>query len=155
MIPLRAICADGLSLPVSLFRVPAGFPSPADDYLENSLDIGERLIRHPKATFFMWAEGDSMIGAGINDGDLLVIDRAVQAHDKSVVVVRINDEFCVKRLRKIEGRFWLCPENPDYQPIEICEGDDVEIWGVVTSAITELEGTPGEKRRATNGHRPR
>ncbi len=155
MIPLRAICADGLSLPVSLFRVPAGFPSPAEDYLENSLDIGERLIRHPKATFFMRAEGDSMIDAGINNGDLLVVDRAVQARDKSVVIARINDEFCVKRLRKVDGRFWLYPENPDYQPIEICEGDDVEIWGVVTHAITELQGKPAEKRGVTNGHRAR
>lgn len=155
MLPLRAICADGLSLPVSLFRVPAGFPSPAEDYLENSLDIGERLIRHPKATFFMWAEGDSMIDAGINNGDLLVVDRAEQARDKSVVIARINDEFCVKRLRKIGSKFWLYPENPDYQPIEICEGDDVEIWGVVTHAITELQGKATEKRGVTNGHRPR
>ena len=155
MLPLRAICADGLSLPVSLFRVPAGFPSPAEDYVERSLDIGEKLIRHKNATFFMRAEGNSMTGTGINDGDLLVIDRAVQARDKSTVVARINEEFCVKTLRKIEGKYWLYPENPDYQPIEICEGDDVEIWGVVTFAITELNGGPAEKRSVTNGTRAR
>lgn len=151
MFPLRAICADGLSLPVSLFGVPAGFPSPAEDYIEKSLDIGERLIRHKHATYFMRAEGYSMTGAGINDGDLLVIDRAVQARDKSIVIARINEEFCVKRLRILQGKYWLYPENPDYQPIEICEGDDVEIWGVVTFAITELNGGSAEKRSVTNG----
>ncbi len=154
MFLLRAICSGGLTLPLFLFRVPAGFPSPAEDYLEHSLDIGERLIRHPKATFFMWAEGDSMTGAGINDGDLLVVDRAVQARDKSVVIARINEEFCVKRLRIIAGKYWLYPENPEFEPIEICEGDDAEIWGVVTHAITELHGKPAEKRKVVSGPCP-
>jgi len=151
MLPLRAICAEGLSLPSALFRVPAGFPSPAEDYLEHSLDLGAYLVRHPKATFFMRCEGASMTGAGINDGDLLVIDRAEQARDKSIVVARINEDFCVKRLRLIDGKVWLYPENPEFEPIEIYEGDDAEVWGVVTHAITDLKGKP-EQRQANNGH---
>lgn len=151
MLPFRAICADGLTIPLSLFRVPAGFPSPAEDYLENALDLGAYLVGNPKTTFFMECDGESMIRAGINDGDLLVIDRAATARDKSIVVVRINDEFCVKRLRIINGAYWLYPENPTFQPIQIREGDDVEVWGVVTHAITDLKGKSAENRKVKNG----
>jgi DNA polymerase V len=126
-------------LPLILARVPAGFPSPAEDYLEEGLDIARYLVRRPKTTFFMRVEGDSMIGAGINDGDLLVIDRAESARDKSIVVVRVNDEFCVKQLRILKGRYWLYPANERYQPVEITGGDDAEVWGVVTHAITDLK----------------
>jgi DNA polymerase V len=136
---------EGDALPLLLASVPAGFPSPAEDYLEQSLDIARYLVKRPKTTFFMRAEGDSMIGAGINDGDLLVIDRAESARDKSVVVARVNDEFCVKQLRIIGGKCWLYPANPEYQPIEITEGDDAEVWGVVTYAITDING-PQSKR---------
>lgn len=130
---------DGWKLPLILARVPAGFPSPAEDYLEESLDIGRYLVKRPKTTFFMRVEGDSMIGAGINDGDLIVIDRAEVARDGSIVVARVNDEFCVKRLRLIKGKVRLYPENPEFQPIEISEGDDAEVWGVVMHAITDLK----------------
>lgn len=133
------------ALPLFLTRIPAGFPSPAEDYLEESLDIGRYLVKRPKTTFFMRVEGDSMIGAGINDGDLIVIDRAEPARDKSIVVARVNDEFVVKRLRIIHGKVWLYPENPAYQPIEITEGDDAEVWGVVTHAITDLKGSESKR----------
>jgi len=129
-------CSD--ELPLALARVPAGFPSPAEDYLEQSLDIARYLVKRPKTTFFMRVEGDSMIKAGINDGDLLVIDRAETARDKTIVVARVGEDFCVKQLRIIQGRFWLYPANDNFQPIEIAEGDDVEVWGVVTHAITDL-----------------
>jgi DNA polymerase V len=132
-------------LPLILARVPAGFPSPAEDYIEEGLDIARYLVRRPKTTFFMRVEGDSMIGAGINDGDLLVIDRAESARDKSIVVVRVDDEFCVKQLRILKGRYWLYPANERYQPIEISGGDDAEVWGVVTHAITDLK-EPQPKR---------
>ena len=141
MRPFRAICADGLALPLSLFRVPAGFPSPAEDYLEPSLDLGAFLVKRPKATFFMKVDGNSMRDAGINDGDLLVIDRAAGVGDRAVVVARVGGEFTVKRLRIIDGRVWLYPENEDYEPVEITEGDDFEVWGRVTFSITShLEG---------------
>jgi DNA polymerase V len=128
-----------LELPLSIARVPAGFPSPAEDYLENSLDIAKYLVKRPKATFFMKVVGDSMVGVGINDGDLIVIDRADQVKDGSIVVARLNDEFVVKRFRVINGCPWLYPANDQYEPIEITEGADFEIWGCVTFAITSLK----------------
>jgi DNA polymerase V len=136
-------CSD--ELPLALARVPAGFPSPAEDYLEQSLDIARYLVKRPKTTFFMRVEGDSMIGAGINDGDLLVIDRAETARDKSIVVARTGEEFCVKQLRVIQGRYWLYPANSKYQPVEIGDGDDAEVWGVVTHAITDLKQSQSKK----------
>jgi DNA polymerase V len=129
---------DALELPFSLACVPAGFPSPAEDYLENSLDIAKYLVKRPKATFFMRAAGDSMVGAGIHDGDMIVIDRADQVKDGSIVVARLNDEFVVKRFRLIDGRPWLYPANEAYEPIEVTEDTDFEIWGRVTFAITTL-----------------
>jgi DNA polymerase V len=133
-----SVAAFGHELPLVFARVPAGFPSPAEHYLEEALDIGRYLVKRPSTTFFMRCEGDSMIGAGINDGDLLVIDRAEPAYDKSIVVTRIGEEFTVKQLRLISGRCWLYPANSSYQPIEITDGDDAEVWGVVTHAITDL-----------------
>jgi DNA polymerase V len=129
---------DALELPFSLACVPAGFPSPAEDYLENSLDIAKYLVKRPKATFFMRVAGDSMVGAGIHDGDMIVIDRADQVKDGSIVVARLNDEFVVKRFRLIDGRQWLYPANEAYEPIEVTEDTDFEIWGRVTFAITTL-----------------
>jgi DNA polymerase V len=134
-----SVAAFGHELPLALARVPAGFPSPAEHYSEDSLDIGRYLVKRPKTTFFMRVEGDSMVNAGINPGDLLVIDRAVTAYDTSIVVARIGEDFCVKELRFIKGKCWLFSANPDYQPIEITEGDDAEVWGVVTHSITDHE----------------
>src|SRR5215475_231407 len=127
-----------LELPFSLACVPAGFPSPAEEYLENSLDIARYLVKRPKATFFMRVAGDSMVGAGIHDGDMIVIDRADQVKDGSIVVARLNDEFVVKRFRLIDGRPWLYPAKVAYEPIEVMEDTDFEIWGRVTFAITTL-----------------
>ena len=127
---------EGFELPLALSHLPAGFPSPADDYLEQSLDIGAYLVRRKGTTFFMRVSGDSMIGSGINDGDLLVIDRAERPCDGAIIVARIYDEFCVKQLRIIEGKIWLYPANERYKSIEIMEGMDFEIWGRVTHSIT-------------------
>ena len=124
-----------LSLPLFLSRVPAGFPSPADDYLEGSLDLNEHLIKHKAATFFVRVSGDSMVNAGIHDGDLLIVDRALEAKDKSVVVAVVNGEFTVKRIKNENGRVWLLPENSDFQPLEMTDGAELEIWGVVTNVI--------------------
>lgn len=133
---LPAARADSFELPLALARLPAGFPSPADDYQEQSLDIGAYLVKRRGTTFFMRVEGDSMVGAGINDGDLLVIDRAERPCDGAIVVARIYDEFCVKQLRIIGGKIWLYPANEKYKPIEITEGADFEIWGRVTYSVT-------------------
>lgn len=134
--PTKVIVGRSVELPLFLARLPAGFPSPAEDHLEQALDISDYLIKRKKTTFFMAVVGDSMIGAGIHDGDLLVIDRAERAGDRAIVVARINDEFCVKRLRIIEGRPWLYSENDAYEPVAITEAMDFEIWGRVTHSIT-------------------
>ena len=137
-----AVYAPDLStryaLPIFLGRLPAGFPSPADDYLEGKLDLNRHLIKHPAATFFVRVTGDSMIGAGIHSGDLLVVDRSLEPADKNVVVAVVDGELTVKRLFKQNGVLRLLPENLSYQPIEITAQQTIEIWGVVTSVIHAL-----------------
>jgi DNA polymerase V len=129
---------ETLELPFAAILVPAGFPSPAQDYLEKSLDISKYLVKRPNATYFMRVTGDSMVDAGINDGDLIVIDRADQVRDGAIVVARLNEEFVVKRFCLIDGRPWLYPANEAYEPIEVTEDTDFEIWGRVTFAITSF-----------------
>lgn len=121
--------------PLFCTRVSAGFPSPADDYIENSLDLNEHLIKHPAATFFVRVTGDSMIGAGINSGDILIVDRSVSAVNGSIIVAVVNGEFTVKRLAGRGGVILLCPENPAYEPIEVKNGVEFEVWGVVMHVI--------------------
>ena len=139
---IDAVYAPDLStryaLPIFLGRLPAGFPSPADDYLEGKLDLNRHLIKHPAATFFVRVTGDSMIGAGIHSGDLLVVDRSLEPADKHVVVAVLDGELTVKRLFKQNGVLRLLPENLNYQPIEIAPQQTIEIWGVVTSVIHSL-----------------
>lgn len=116
----------------------AGFPSPAEDYLNDNLDFNRDLIRHPDATFYGKVEGDSMIGAGICDGDIAVIDRSVEPRHGDVVVGFINEEFTIKFLdlsHKDNGYIELRPANIDFQPIRIYENDDFEVWGVVIWTI--------------------
>lgn len=122
---------------LSLFLSPvaAGFPSPADDFLDQQLDLNEYLVEHPSATFFVRVKGDSMMGAGISTGDILIVDRAKEPKDKSVVVALVNGEFTVKRLSKTLGKLSLLPENPRYCPIIVTADMDFEIWGVVRHVI--------------------
>jgi DNA polymerase V len=115
--------------------VPAGFPSPAEDYMDRKLDLNEHLIKHPAATFFVKAAGHSMMNAGIHDGDLLIVDRALEPADKKIVIAVINGDMTVKRIRKIRGRLYLMPENDAFLPIEVTEDADFQVWGVVTSVI--------------------
>ncbi len=122
--PLRLPCDPG--------SVSAGFPSPAGDFEELSLDINEYLVRNPPATFFFPVRGDSMEGAEIFDGDVLVVDRSIQARHGHIVVAFVNGERLVKRLHCRAGRVVLMPENPRYPPLEIREGMEFSIWGVVT-----------------------
>jgi len=128
---------DGL-YPLFCTRISAGFPSPADDYIENALDLNEYLIKHPAATFFVRVTGDSMIGAGINSGDILIVDRSVTAVNNSVIVAVLNGEFTVKRLVKRGSCIHLFPENPAYEPIEINNGSEFEVWGVVIHVIHSM-----------------
>ena len=118
--------------------VSAGFPSPASDYIEERLDLNEHLVKHPAATFFVRADGDSMQGAGIYNGDILVVDRSLEPADMCVVIATLESEFTVKRLRISNGRATLQPENQKYRPMEITEDSDFKIWGVVTYVIHGL-----------------
>lgn len=122
-------------LPLFVSSVRAGFPSPADDHLEKRLDLNEHLIQHPAATFFVFADGGSMVRAGIQPGDLLVVDRSLEAADGDVVVAVLDGDFTVKRLRIRKGRPLLCPEAEGYQPIVIGEDARFEVWGVVTNVV--------------------
>jgi DNA polymerase V len=126
------------AIPLYACGVSAGFPSPADDYLEGALDLNTHLVHQPAATFFVRASGDSMIGAGIHDGDLLVVDRSLEAKEGRVVIAAVNGELTVKRLAKSNGRMQLEAENPRYAPILFNEEDSVHIWGVVTNVIHPL-----------------
>ena len=118
-----------------LSPVKAGFPSPADDYLEQPLDLNEHLIKHPAATFFVRVSGDSMIQAGIFNNDILIVDRSLAAVPNRIVVAVVNGEFTVKRLRRRAGRLLLCAENPAYSPLDVTGAADFEVWGVVVYVI--------------------
>ncbi len=132
----RAVRISGpVPLPLYGSRVAAGFPSPADDHLESAMDLNEHLVRHPAATFVVRVSGDSMTGAGIHHGDLLVVDRSLEHTSGAVVVAVVDNELAVKRLRIDRNGIRLEPENPAYRPVEIGEESDFRIWGVVTHVI--------------------
>jgi len=124
-----------IEIPLFTAGVSAGFPSPADDFIDKKLDLNEFLISHPSATFFVRVEGTSMIEAGIHPGDILIVDKALEASPGNIVIALIEGEFTVKRFQRTEGRCFLLAENPSFKPIEITEGMRVEVWGVVTYVI--------------------
>ncbi len=126
-----------LAIPLFSDAISAGFPSPAQDYIEQTLDLNELCIKHPAATSFVRVEGDSMSGAGILPNDILVVDRSIQATQGDIVVASLYGEFTVKEL-VLGANPYLLPHNPAYQPIIIPEGSDMEIFGVVTNVILNL-----------------
>ena len=127
--------ARRLARPLILNRVPAGFPSPADDYIEGRIDLNRDLISHPLATFYIRVIGDSMEPL-IQSGALIVVDRMLETKDGDIVIARIGAELCVKRLRiEEDGAVWLFSENKDYRPISIGEDIEFEVWGKVRHAI--------------------
>lgn len=129
-----------LAIPLFTERVTAGFPSPAQDYVEGTLDLNELCIQHPAATFFVRVYGDSMTDAGIYPNDVLVVDRSVTARDGDIVIASVNEEFTVKELRfKPHPR--LVPRNPAYATIEVSEDSVLEVFGVVTSVVRQLHRT--------------
>ncbi len=122
-------------IPLMQSCVYAGFPNPASEFIEHFLDLNQYLIKHPAATFFIRVEGDSMIGADISSGDILVVDRSLEATDRQIVIACIDGEFTVKRLMKRNGTTWLEAENARYRPIHIRSNQQFEVWGVVTYVI--------------------
>ena len=127
-----------LTLPLAGERVAAGFPSPADDYVEVGIDLNEQLIHHPTSTFFLRVSGDSMLGAGIHDGDLLVVDRSLDARPGRVVVAVLDGAFTLKQLVRHRGRLRLEAANSAYPPLELHRCGDVQIWGVAIHVIHPL-----------------
>lgn len=136
-IMLPAIDPTRLLLPLFSNRIPAGFPSPADDHVEDRIDLNEELIHNPPATFMIRVEGNSMIDANIFAGDILIVDRSIEARNDHVIVAVVDGKFTVKRLSIKRGKVRLLPENPDpaYQPIEFKDGQELVVWGVVTNVI--------------------
>ena len=122
------------SLPLFFSKVHAGFPSPADDFMDNRLNLNDYVIKNPRSTYFVKVSGDSMIGAGIFSGDILVVDRSIQVRDNRIVVAMIDGEFMVKRLRQHKDSMYLISENSSYPPIEVLD-QDLMIWGVVTFCV--------------------
>ena len=125
------------NIPLFSEAVSAGFPSPAEDYIEQSLDLNEFCIKRPAATFFVRVQGDSMIDAGIYSDDMLVIDRSIPAAHGDIVIAGLHGEFTVKELQ-LRPRTCLMPKNSAYSPIDIPEGSELDIFGVVTHVIRNL-----------------
>jgi DNA polymerase V len=127
-----------VEIPFFSSTVSCGFPSPAEDYIETPLDLNELLITKPAATFFVRAKGDSMIGAGIFDGDLLIIDRSATVTNKQVILAVVNGEFTLKRFSRSGASVFLIAENPKYKPTKINEDMDFKVWGMATTCIHKL-----------------
>lgn len=124
-----------LTLPLFTGKVAAGFPSPADDYVEKNLDLNELLVQKPAATFFVRAQGESMLGAGIHPNDILVVDRSIEPGSGKIVICAINGELTVKRLQRDNDQWRLKAENPLYPDIPLTEELELVVWGVVTNVI--------------------
>lgn len=135
---LRFVEHHGYQLPLYGSKVSAGFPSPADEHIESHLDLNEYLIKHPAATFFARVSGNSMVNAGIYENDILIVDRSLKPSHGKIVVAAVDGQLTVKRLHQKNGQVLLMPENPNFQPLEIKDGSDIYLWGVVTSVIHSL-----------------
>ncbi len=124
--------------PLMATHVAAGFPSPAEQYVEAPLDLNELLVRQPAATFFVRAAGDSMVGAGIRPGDILVVDRSLEASDGSIVIAAVDGEFTVKTLRRDGAGVRLEAANPAYPAITFTDGMELRLFGVVTAVVHQF-----------------
>ena len=118
--------------------ISAGFPSPADDFKETRISLDRELVKNREATFYARVDGDSMIGAGLEDGDLLVIDRSLNPVNGKIAVCLIDGDFTVKRIKKEKDKLYLMPENKKYKPIELKEENELIIWGVVEYVIKKI-----------------
>lgn len=124
-----------LSLQYADEGIRAGFPSPAQDYMEQAIDLNKELIRHPASTFYGRVVGNSMSGEGIEEGDILVIDKSLELMDGDLAICFVNGEFTVKRVKLEKDFAWLVPSNPDYEPIKVTKDDEFTIWGIVTYTV--------------------
>lgn len=136
---LFAVCTDTeLALPFAQGGISAGFPSPAQDFLDVAIDLNRELIRNPSSTFYARVKGTSMQGAGIDHGDLLVIDKSVLPADGKIAVCHVDGEFTVKRIKVEADCCWLLPANPAYKPIRVTSDNDFTVWGMVVYLIKPM-----------------
>ncbi len=133
-----ALGSQPIRVPLFSHKVPAGFPSPADDYIEGRLSLDEHLITNKDATFFVRAKGNSMVDAGIFDGDLLVVDKSLTPSSGNIVIAIIDGDLTVKRLVLRDNKTILKPENPRFKEIELKDGQELQVWGVVTSTVKKF-----------------
>ncbi len=126
------------TIPFFLFRIPAGFPSPATDYMQEEIDLNKYLKGNSSSTFILRVQGDSMTGANIVDGSIIVVDKSLTPKHNSIVVAVVNGEFTIKRLSKIGGVVSLNPANPKYKPTVITEDMNFQVWGVVKNVIINM-----------------
>ena len=119
------------ALPSFVFSIPAGFPSPATDYMEEGIDLNDFLVRHKSASFLFRVRGDSMLFSGIIDGDRVVVDRSIEAKHNHIVIAVVDGEYTIKRLYRQGNQIELRPDNPSHQPIRLAPGAELQVWGVV------------------------
>ncbi|HAB27868.1 MAG: peptidase S24 [Xanthomarina sp.] len=134
----QADVSSELKLPYVVNGISAGFPSPADDFLDINIDLNKHLIKNPSTTFYGRVRGDSMKDAGIHDGDLLIIDKSLEPTNNKIAVCFIDGEFTVKRISIEKDVVWLIAENKNYEPIKVTKDNDLVIWGIVTTVIKNL-----------------
>lgn len=127
-----------LSLPIADAGIKAGFPSPAQDYMDSAIDLNKELVRHPATTFYGRVNGDSMVDAQVFDGDILVIDKSIEPQNKDMAVCFIDGEFTLKFIEIKEEVVYLIPANKEYKPIKVTLDHDLQIWGVVTYVIHKV-----------------
>ncbi|AOZ98897.1 LexA family protein [Flavobacterium commune] len=127
-----------LRIPFIPDGVSAGFPSPAADFMENNIDLNKELSENPLATFYIKVKGNSMIDAGINDKDVLIVDRSIEPQDNKIAICFIDGEFTVKRIKLEKDCLYLMPENSSYSPIKVTEENQLIIWGIVTYVIKKM-----------------
>ncbi|HTG64754.1 MAG TPA: translesion error-prone DNA polymerase V autoproteolytic subunit [Flavobacterium sp.] len=127
-----------LRIPFIPDGVSAGFPSPAADFMENNIDLNKELSENPLATFYIKVKGNSMIDAGINDKDVLIVDRSIEPQDNKIAICFIDGEFTVKRIKLEKDCLYLMPENSNYTPIKVTEENQLIIWGIVTYVIKKM-----------------
>jgi DNA polymerase V len=118
--------------------VSAGFPSPATDFMETNIDLNKELCKNPLSTFYIKVRGNSMINAGINDKDILIVDRSLEPQNNTIAVCFIDGEFTVKRIKIDKDCVYLMPENEKYQPIKVTDENELIIWGIVTYVIKSM-----------------
>lgn len=134
----KANTSSHMELPFVVNGISAGFPSPADDFLDLNIDLNKHLIKNPSTTFYGKVKGDSMIDAGIHDGDLLIIDKSLEPINNKIAVCFIDGEFTVKRIGIEKDVIWLIAENKKYKPIKVTQDNEFVIWGIVTNVIKYL-----------------